>query len=64
MITQLIEGQEWLKSNIGVLPTAAWSVDPFGFGSVMPYILKNSQIDSMVILVKFIQNCNIKFIIP
>ncbi|ODN05616.1 Alpha-mannosidase 2 [Orchesella cincta] len=49
MIDQLIEGQQWVKAHLGVVPKSSWSVDPFGHGSVFPYILQASSIKGMVI---------------
>lgn len=48
---QLIEGQNWLKRNLNYKPRAAWSIDPFGHGSVMPYLLKSSGLNGMMIQV-------------
>nr|DBA32018.1 TPA: hypothetical protein GDO54_007770 [Pyxicephalus adspersus] len=49
MIDQMIEGHQWLKKNIGVNPRSGWAVDPFGHSSTMPYLLKRSNITSMLI---------------
>jgi len=51
MIDQLIEGQQWVKTHLNVVPQTSWSVDPFGHGSVFPYILRLSSIKGMVIQV-------------
>ncbi len=48
---QLIEGHSWLKRNLNYKPKAAWSIDPFGHGSVMPYLLESSGIQGMMIQV-------------
>ncbi|KAM4747675.1 alpha-mannosidase 2x-like isoform 2-T2 [Rhinophrynus dorsalis] len=49
VIDQMIEGHQWLKKNIGVIPRSGWAVDPFGHSSTMPYLLKLSNITSMLI---------------
>uniref|UniRef100_A0A8D2QEH2 Alpha-mannosidase n=1 Tax=Zonotrichia albicollis TaxID=44394 RepID=A0A8D2QEH2_ZONAL len=49
MIDQLIEGHQWLEKNIGVTPRSGWAVDPFGYSSTMPYLLKRSNLTAMLI---------------
>ncbi|XP_030621729.1 alpha-mannosidase 2x isoform X1 [Chanos chanos] len=49
MIDQLIEGHQWLEKNIGVTPRSAWAVDPFGHSATMSYLLKRSNLTSMLI---------------
>ncbi|XP_011297547.1 alpha-mannosidase 2 [Fopius arisanus] len=49
MLDQLIEGHQWLKSNLGVIPESGWSVDPFGHGSTVPHLLKASGISGTII---------------
>ncbi|XP_072138239.1 alpha-mannosidase 2x isoform X1 [Mobula birostris] len=49
MIDQLIEGHQWLVKNIGVIPKSGWAIDPFGHSSTMPYLLKRSNLTSMLI---------------
>ncbi|XP_061856078.1 alpha-mannosidase 2x isoform X2 [Colius striatus] len=49
MIDQLIEGHQWLEKNIGVMPRSGWAVDPFGYSSTMPYLLKRSNLTAMLI---------------
>lgn len=51
MIDQLVEGHQWVKAHFGIVPKSSWSVDPFGHGSVLPYILQASNIKGMVIQV-------------
>ena len=51
MIDQLIEGHQWAKNHLNAIPKSSWSVDPFGHGSTMPYLLKAAGIKSMVIQV-------------
>ncbi|ODM86989.1 Alpha-mannosidase 2, partial [Orchesella cincta] len=51
LVHQLTEGHTWLKSNLNFMPNAAWSIDPFGHSSTMPYLLKAAGVDIMVIQV-------------
>ncbi|CAM1322760.1 Uncharacterised protein g8209 [Pycnogonum litorale] len=49
MIDQLVEGHQWLKHHLGIRPKTSWSVDPFGYSTTMPYILKKAGLSGMVI---------------
>uniref|UniRef100_A0A3B4APV5 Alpha-mannosidase n=1 Tax=Periophthalmus magnuspinnatus TaxID=409849 RepID=A0A3B4APV5_9GOBI len=49
MIDQLIEGHQWLERNLGIKPRSGWAVDPFGHSATMPYLLKKSNLTSMLI---------------
>ncbi|KAK9888622.1 hypothetical protein WA026_000851 [Henosepilachna vigintioctopunctata] len=49
IVDQLIEGHQWVYSNLGIKPKAGWSVDPFGHGSTVPYLLAKSGIKGTVI---------------
>lgn len=40
MVDQLIEGHQWVKNNLGLAPKSGWSIDPFGHGSTVPYLLR------------------------
>jgi Glycosyl hydrolases family 38 N-terminal domain len=48
-VDQLIEGNQWVKQTLNVTPTSSWSIDPFGYGSTMPYILASSGFDGTII---------------
>uniref|UniRef100_A0A1I7ZWD1 Alpha-mannosidase n=1 Tax=Steinernema glaseri TaxID=37863 RepID=A0A1I7ZWD1_9BILA len=48
-IDNLIEGQRFLTETFNVTPRTSWSVDPFGHGSMIPYLLPLAGIDNMVI---------------
>ncbi|KAJ8960726.1 hypothetical protein NQ318_020018 [Aromia moschata] len=49
MVDQLIEGHQWVWTNLGVKPATGWSVDPFGHGSTVPYLLAASGLKGTVI---------------
>ncbi|XP_063229651.1 alpha-mannosidase 2-like [Bacillus rossius redtenbacheri] len=49
MLDQLIEGHLWVKNNLGVVPRSGWSVDPFGHGSTVPYMLRQAGVGNTVI---------------
>lgn len=49
MVDQLIEGHQWLRKNLNVTPTVGWSIDPFGHGSTMPYLLSESGFEGTII---------------
>ncbi|CAG9863272.1 unnamed protein product [Phyllotreta striolata] len=49
MVNQLIEGHQWVWSNLGIKPQTGWSIDPFGHGNTVPYILAASGLKGTVI---------------
>uniref|UniRef100_A0A8D1YTU1 Alpha-mannosidase n=1 Tax=Sus scrofa TaxID=9823 RepID=A0A8D1YTU1_PIG len=49
LIDQLIEGHQWLEKNLGATPRSGWAVDPFGYSSTMPYLLRRANLTSMLI---------------
>ncbi|EDV93410.1 alpha-mannosidase 2 [Drosophila grimshawi] len=49
MLDQLIEGHQWLKNNLNVTPKVGWSIDPFGHGSTVPYLLSGAQFEGAII---------------
>uniref|UniRef100_A0AC34Q5P7 Alpha-mannosidase n=1 Tax=Panagrolaimus sp. JU765 TaxID=591449 RepID=A0AC34Q5P7_9BILA len=48
-IDNMVEGHYFVKQTFGRLPKTSWSVDPFGHGMMVPYLLAESGITSMVI---------------
>lgn len=38
-----------MKNNLGLTPKSGWSIDPFGHGSTVPYLLKMSGISAAII---------------
>ncbi|XP_033166690.1 alpha-mannosidase 2 isoform X1 [Drosophila mauritiana] len=49
MLDQLIEGHQWLKNNLNVTPKVGWSIDPFGHGSTVPYLLSGANFEGTII---------------
>lgn len=49
MVDQLIEGHQWLKDNLNYTPTTGFSIDPFGHGSTLPYLLAASGFKGTII---------------
>lgn len=39
-----LAGHQWVKNNLGVNIKSGWSVDPFGHGPTVPYLLKMSEV--------------------
>ncbi|XP_014258369.1 alpha-mannosidase 2 [Cimex lectularius] len=50
MVDQLIHGHQWVKNKLGVTPKTGWSIDPFGHGATMPYLLKESGVSEGAII--------------
>lgn len=49
MLDQLIEGHQWVKTNLNFIPKTGWSIDPFGHGSTVPYLLATSGFEGTII---------------
>ncbi|CAG0906368.1 unnamed protein product [Cyprideis torosa] len=49
LIDCLVEGHEWLRHHLNVTPEYGWSIDIFGHGMTMPYLLNQSGIHASVI---------------
>ncbi|GLD56879.1 alpha-mannosidase 2 [Lates japonicus] len=49
LLDQLMEGHQWLQKHLGVRPSSAWAVDPFGHSPSMTYLLKGAGLNNMVI---------------
>ncbi|XP_069023709.1 alpha-mannosidase 2 [Embiotoca jacksoni] len=49
LLDQLMEGHQWLQTNLGVKPSSGWAVDPFGHSPSMSYLLKGAGLRNMVI---------------
>lgn len=53
LVNVLIEGNQWIKQHLNIYPKSAWSLDAFGHGSTMPYLLKKAGIQGMMIQVNY-----------
>ncbi|XP_047033618.1 alpha-mannosidase 2 isoform X2 [Helicoverpa zea] len=49
IIRQLTTGHQWLIDNMGYIPKNAWAIDPFGYSSTQPYLLKLAGFENSVI---------------
>lgn len=43
-------GHQWIKNNLGIKVKSGWSVDPFGHGPTVPYLLKKSGVISGTVI--------------
>ncbi|VDK74524.1 unnamed protein product [Litomosoides sigmodontis] len=48
-IENIIVGHRYVQSILNITPISSWSVDPFGHGLMMPYLMMLSDIKQMVI---------------
>lgn len=46
MINNMMLGNEWAERELGVRPTVAWSIDPFGHSSAQPRLLADMGFDA------------------
>nr|XP_026489734.1 alpha-mannosidase 2 [Vanessa tameamea] len=46
---QLTTGHQWLLDNLGYIPKNGWAIDPFGYSSSQPYLLKLTGLENSVI---------------
>ncbi|CAG9538482.1 unnamed protein product [Cercopithifilaria johnstoni] len=49
VIENIIVGHRYIKETLNITPTTSWSVDPFGHGLMMPYLMMLADINQMVI---------------
>lgn len=49
MLSQLVDGHEWLLQNLNYIPHHGWAIDQFGASPTMTYLLKNMGFKGMVI---------------
>ncbi|VDN06230.1 unnamed protein product [Thelazia callipaeda] len=51
VISQLMEGHEWIQNHIGkdYKPKNHWSIDPFGLSPTIPYFMKMSNLSNGVV---------------
>ncbi|VDK32906.1 unnamed protein product [Gongylonema pulchrum] len=48
-IDNMVVGHQYVQQILNITPTTSWSVDPFGHGLMVPYLLSLSGIQRMVI---------------
>ncbi|VBB33961.1 unnamed protein product, partial [Acanthocheilonema viteae] len=48
-IENIIVGHQYIKEILNITPTNSWSVDPFGHGLMMPYLMMLSDINQLII---------------
>lgn len=46
----MFAGHQWIKNNLGINVKSGWSVDPFGHGPTVPYLLRASGVTSGTVI--------------
>nr|CAD7454168.1 unnamed protein product [Timema tahoe] len=49
ILTQMIEGHQWLQNNMDYTPRSSWSIDPFGESPSMAFLVKRMGLENLVI---------------
>ena len=49
VIPTTFAGHQWLKTRLGFVPKSVWSVDTFGHGPVMPFLLHSAGLRNTVV---------------
>ncbi|GBP35991.1 Alpha-mannosidase 2 [Eumeta japonica] len=49
IIQQLTAGHQWLIDTLDYIPKNAWAIDPFGYSSTQPYLLKLAGLENSII---------------
>uniref|UniRef100_A0A0R3RWX2 Alpha-mann_mid domain-containing protein n=1 Tax=Elaeophora elaphi TaxID=1147741 RepID=A0A0R3RWX2_9BILA len=49
VIENIIVGHRYVQEILNITPTTSWSVDPFGHGLMMPYLMMLADINQLVI---------------
>ncbi|XP_018012981.1 alpha-mannosidase 2 [Hyalella azteca] len=49
LVDQMVIGHQWLNRTLGIKPAHGWSIDPFGHGAAVPYLLHEASISGTVI---------------
>ncbi|XP_069682276.1 alpha-mannosidase 2 isoform X2 [Periplaneta americana] len=49
ILLQMMEGHQWLLSQLDVRPRSSWSIDPFGQSPTMAFLLKRMGFENLLI---------------